>query len=289
MGAVFKISLPPSEKVVALALADHAHDDGTEARPGLDSLAVKCTLSRRQVQRVVHSLVAKGILVVQRPATPTMPVCYRFDLDENGALVGGDNLSRGDSLSGVGVTPVTRRGDTHVTQTVIEPSVEPSSFLRTAKAATPGQLNERFDRLWEIFPRKSDKIGARKQVHARLKSGVPFDELLEATRNYAQSRAGQDSEHTLYGKTFWNNERWRDWLDGGPELATGPRTSRPPRAAVDGAMAALSEYFNSTGDDRQIRRGPVIDYMLERYTLRKLGNMTTSDLRLIVEAAASQV
>lgn len=122
MGAVFKVALPPSEKVVALAMADHAHDDGTEARMGLDSLAIKCTLSRRQVQRVVKSLLEKKVIDIQRESTPNSPVWYRFILDEHGNLL---NLpSRqivtpsGGHTGSSGVTPVTQRGDTGVTQTV---------------------------------------------------------------------------------------------------------------------------------------------------------------------------
>ena len=116
MTRVFEMDLPPSEKVTALALADHAHDDGTEARPSVARLAVKTSLSARQVQRVLKSLVAKGVLEVQRQATNNHPVVYRFD------LTWGDNLSEGDTGGDLGVTPEAFRGDTDVTLTFKEPS-----------------------------------------------------------------------------------------------------------------------------------------------------------------------
>lgn len=125
MGAVFKVPLPPSEKLVALALADHAHDDGTEARPGMASLAIKTTLSKRQVQRVLKSLVLKGVIEEYKPSTYTTPAWYRFILDRHGNLanfsqpVPIDNLSTGYRHPGSeGVTPVTRPVDTGVTQSI---------------------------------------------------------------------------------------------------------------------------------------------------------------------------
>jgi hypothetical protein len=126
MTAVFKVNLPPSEKVVALALADHAHDDGTEARPGVASLAVKCSLSERQVQRVLKILLAKRILSIQRYATKTTPVCYRFSMTRGGSLRG-DNLSSNDDTGGSpGVTPEAESDTSDVTLTVNEPSEETS-------------------------------------------------------------------------------------------------------------------------------------------------------------------
>lgn len=124
MGAVFKVPLPPSEKLVALALADHAHDDGTEARPGMASLAAKTTLSKRQVQRVLKNLVQKGVIEEYKPSTYTTPAWYRFVLDRHGNLANFtsdpvDNLSTPCRHPGSeGVTPMTLPVDTGVTQIV---------------------------------------------------------------------------------------------------------------------------------------------------------------------------
>ena len=145
MGAVFKVALPPSEKVVALAMADHAHDDGTEARMGLDSLALKCTLSRRQVQRVVKALLDKGVIEVQRKATPSTPVWYRFILNEHGNLLNlpGRQIDtpQGGHTGPLGVTPMTDRGDTHVTQ-IIKNRHERKSAIQVSIQPPPVDISE---------------------------------------------------------------------------------------------------------------------------------------------------
>ena len=118
MDAVFKLDLPPSEKIVALALADHAHDDGTQARPGLASLSKKCSLSKRQLQRIIKSLLKRGVIVLERPSTPTLPAWYTFTIDTSSQF---DTGSRQRSL---GVTPMTLPVDTGVTQISKNRSIE---------------------------------------------------------------------------------------------------------------------------------------------------------------------
>lgn len=50
------------EQAVLLALADHAHDDGTHIYPSVEYIAWKSEYSERQVQRILSDLKAKGIL-----------------------------------------------------------------------------------------------------------------------------------------------------------------------------------------------------------------------------------
>ena len=54
-----------SERLVLLALADNANDEGV-CWPSLNTIARKCSLERRSVIRLVAQLVDKGLLTVQR-------------------------------------------------------------------------------------------------------------------------------------------------------------------------------------------------------------------------------
>jgi hypothetical protein len=275
MSLVFEArGMTSAEKLVALALADHAHDDGTEARPGQTRLTYKTELSEQTVRRAIKGLLQKNIIVIQRPATPIMPVCYRFALP-------GANLAP--------PTMVAAGGFHGGTQTINEPSKTTS--MRTDKSATQPdkQFEPEFTALWRAYPRKSDKIGARKQVVARLKAGAPFEELLEATENYALRRSGQDQEKTMYGKTFWNNERWKDWLPGGSEDVIRTPSRTKITEIVDDTVAAFDEFFNSAASNREIRRTPIVVHLLGLFTLKKLGSMPARDLRLVVEGVAQQM
>ena len=120
--AVWKISLTSREKIVALKLADHAHDDGSSVRPGVKSVARECGMSTRTIQRIFRKFEERGALVLISEANPAKhrPREYRIIPVKLGPLIGkappGDTVSPGDSS-------VTSPGDTAVSP---KPSEQPS-------------------------------------------------------------------------------------------------------------------------------------------------------------------
>lgn len=101
MSAVFECeTMTSTQKLVALALADHCHDDGTEARPGMARLRAKTALGERAVQRTLQSLLRDGFLTIQRKSTPVTPVVYQF-------VLGGVFETGGVSTTGGGLRAVT--------------------------------------------------------------------------------------------------------------------------------------------------------------------------------------
>lgn len=66
-------------QTVMLALADHAHEDGTGIRPSIKRIAWKTGYSERSVQNIMSQLRELGVLVVAAPATHNTPNEYRFD------------------------------------------------------------------------------------------------------------------------------------------------------------------------------------------------------------------
>ena len=61
MTLVWETNLPQTEKMVLLALADHANDDGI-CWPKQQQLTVRCSMSERTVRRVIGSLVETGFI-----------------------------------------------------------------------------------------------------------------------------------------------------------------------------------------------------------------------------------
>ena len=82
MGGVWELDLDAPKKLVLLAMADHADHEGRHVRPSLPLIAWKTGYSPRQVQRIVHELVAIGILHVERIGTGRgHPTHYRICLE----------------------------------------------------------------------------------------------------------------------------------------------------------------------------------------------------------------
>ena len=66
-------------QAVMLALADHAHEDGTGIRPSIQRIVWKTGYSRRSVQNHMAQLREQGVLIVSVPATHNTPNEYSFD------------------------------------------------------------------------------------------------------------------------------------------------------------------------------------------------------------------
>lgn len=62
MAEVWTLELRHEQQSVLLALADHAHDDGTHCFPSIDYLAWKTAYDRRTVQRTMRALEASGLI-----------------------------------------------------------------------------------------------------------------------------------------------------------------------------------------------------------------------------------
>jgi hypothetical protein len=255
------------------------------AWPSRKTLAEKCgRTSVPSIDRALRELVAIGAIQIEQRRRGDGSLTSSLYWLWPKTLERADDQSRRHPLSPV--TPGVASPVIHHEETTVRSNNKEDS-LRTAAAGAPP--DKAFSTLWSAYPRKSDKIGARKQVVARLKAGVPFEELLDATENYALRRSGQDQEKTMYGKTFWNNERWKDWLPGGAEDVIRPPSRSKVTEIVDDTMAALDEFFNSAASDRQIRRTPIVVHLLGLFTLKKLGSMPARDLRLLVEGVAQQM
>ena len=73
-----------NERLVLLAIADNAADDGTDAWPALHTLARKTLLDVRTVRRIVRRLEAGGHLHVARVAGPRGANRYTVLMQQQG-------------------------------------------------------------------------------------------------------------------------------------------------------------------------------------------------------------
>ena len=93
---VWQLELKPVQKLVAIALADHCHDDGTEARPSQETICRKTGLSERTVRAALQELVRLDVLMVQRKSGQHRPNCYMFPIPDGfGTLRGAGDAGLG--------------------------------------------------------------------------------------------------------------------------------------------------------------------------------------------------
>jgi hypothetical protein len=85
--------------LVAIMLARHAHEDGTESRPGLARLASETRLNERSVRRALAGLLARQVIRLEQKAAQHASAHYAFPSFRV------DIVSTLDDQSGHSVTP----------------------------------------------------------------------------------------------------------------------------------------------------------------------------------------
>lgn len=141
----------PMQRLVLIAVANHADKRGQSAWPSQETLAEYCCCSSRTIRRQLSELEESGIIrrgdqrLVSHFRGGYRPVVYDVDLGGDEPVDNGDepvdnsgrdrtsatdlrpdNLSRLDTGVHRGRTSATLRPDTGVLRTVLEPSIEPS-------------------------------------------------------------------------------------------------------------------------------------------------------------------
>lgn len=77
----------PGRRLILLALADHAHDDGRCSWPSIETLAKKTRMSRRGVQKALRGLELEG-RIVRDGWSAGQTVVWRLILEEPPPLAG---------------------------------------------------------------------------------------------------------------------------------------------------------------------------------------------------------
>ena len=119
---------PPAKKLVLMALADYAGDDD-RCWPSVGTLASKCGISIRTVQRLTQEFDQEGLLKIELRSDPAsgrrMTNVYRLKVfDPDKLTPSKQNFSKpNDNLSGTEVT-LSDRGDGDVTLSPLEPLCE---------------------------------------------------------------------------------------------------------------------------------------------------------------------
>ena len=79
----------------------------------------------------------------------------------------------------------------------------------------PKVLEEEFKAVWELYPKKKDKIRAFKAFSKARKEGVPLEKIRKGVQKYVQEieNTGIAHQYIKYGSTWFNNRCWEDEYD----------------------------------------------------------------------------
>jgi len=232
MGLVWESALPPRQKLVALAYADHADDEGYHIYPSVRRMAEKTGYSERSIQRISRQLETLGVLVLvkkgpfgtnhYRLVASALPAHGGDSLSPEYAGQGGgdnmtppgDNLSPnteaggGDNLSGGGDKHDSAIRVTDATEFLHDLSPDPSINLRET-IKEPSSSSYAPDRV------NATGRAGQKEREQEGDDGSIFDVLAELNIFGGVANDVINKFYVAAGRTLTQDDvrAWGRWLD----------------------------------------------------------------------------
>lgn len=262
VGHVWDLELPAPQRLVLLAMADHADHEGKNVYPSIGLIAWKTGYSERQVKRIIKALVSSGILeLVKSPRGKVRH--YHIHLDKG---VTKQPFQRGDNMS-QGSDKMTQGGDIamspepllkEVTKQVQPPARKEISqqqrdlVLDNAKKLM-GENNQwlnnidwdRLDRAMQEYP-IPDILEAIRETKARGKTSVAYAmTILQNKARETKTPAPSEWHTALY-------DQWK--VNPPPEVV--PELTPEQRAANKAISDAfrMSDVGRSLGLDKRLSK-----------------------------------
>lgn len=249
MGLVWELRLPPNQRTVLLAMADHADHAGRNISAGMPLIAWKTDYSVREVQRIVAELVETGLVVIVA-ARNGKPREYALDFDNAerkepyvrrapgrprktpDSLTGAKDGKRGDKLTGENGKGGDNTPDTGERKTDAEP-VEPT--LTTTGDPRPN--------IFQVYEANMGPL-----------SPLIVDNLKDLVSDY-----GEDWVHDAIAEAVKNNvrrlayaiailKRWKQDGRAAPRPAAPAQKAEPPAPSTDSHAERLEVYANEAYD-----------------------------------------
>lgn len=248
-----------NDRLVLLAIANHADADGANSYPSLESLAREARCSRSTVQMCIGRLVSEGGLTVEpsaglsRGGRPTNRYTLAMDVPSSGTKPGPfapDTRYKGPPLSTGSQEP----------DSEVEPGLSTDSSVRnhpedldpkpvqehTQRAReNTAMVVDQFAKFWTAYPRRTGKGAAQVRFAKRVAAGADPSELVEAAYRYAAwcAEVEQPERFVPHPATWLNELRDQDVLT---DPATFNRDNRAPPQRTRGADG-LAEYRRKRG------------------------------------------
>lgn len=226
-------------RLVLLAIADCASDDGGNAWPSIDTIRRKANLkSDRTVQAAIKELVDLGELKVKANAGPggvnrytvimrtPVPTPARFAPPQDlhpAEFAGVETEPESDTTPQdppQNLHPANSAPPQNLRQTPANIAGEPSlnrptkktpssSKKRSTRSNEPEPEHPRFAEFWTAYPKKVAKPKASKIFSRVVANGADPDAIIRAAARYRDDPQ-RSTNYTAHPTTWLNDERWED-------------------------------------------------------------------------------
>jgi len=246
MGAIFELDIPAPEKLVLLAMADHAHDDGTKCWPSISRIAKKSSTTGRGVQKIIRRL--EQVHFLRRVGRHTKGMFeYQICLDRGEPCSGGEH--------GSGANLETKKGELHSPESLRTVKRKTARAQRPEKAVSDPRFQPIVDsyfkgmraRAIEPTPGAADFRALRDWLRNTPPEKMPLDGILRTLDNALNST---ETFPLLPGF------RLRDFVAHQANFQVGPLLKAPIRSG--GWTASARPNYSSRLSDEDAKRVGVV-------------------------------
>jgi len=205
-GLVWKNKLPSTDKLVLLALADCANNEGSNVFPSISYLMDKCSLSRRQICYSLERLVTSQVI--------SKELRYR----ENGSFTSNNYqliVQKIEELAGLVVhvlhhpSASTALGSAcaapHINTTITKSSSKEELLYNRSDF-----LLTKFEEFWKLYPNKKAKPYCKKWFLKNCSKNKELpDKIIAGVKRYLPYWATRE-DYVPHPHTWLNKGRWED-------------------------------------------------------------------------------
>lgn len=202
-----------NDRLVLLAIADEADDDGTNGHPGIDRISHKARVPKRTTMRCIERLEAAGWLVVHRPAVRGRGHFNSYEVvmgkgDKGAPFVGDEETVPERRVKArKGAQPYLER-DRPIDPLTQDPTTTPPKPPGGEVAVRPSSTA--FEAFYAAYPRHEGKGAAAKAwVKAVAMAGGDIQRIVNGALRYRED-PNRDPAFTAHPATWLNAGRWDD-------------------------------------------------------------------------------
>jgi hypothetical protein len=187
-------------------LARYADSETLQAFPSRETLAQRARCHAKSVTRAIDELVAIGAVIKQHRRNGDAYQSNLYTLRRVGPPVSPGTDTR---VTRVG-TPMSPGRDTHVPLTITT-ELEPKELYIKAdisESSNRQNIQDDFERFWNIYPKKDDKPVAYRSFLKVLKT-TPLEDIIAGAEKYRDDPNRED-QYTKNGSTWLRAEAWNN-------------------------------------------------------------------------------
>ena len=221
------LHLGGNELIVYAVIFGFCRDGSSWYKLSQEYVAKWCGITTRGLRKILKSLEEKGLLLIKYHG--------KGEVSEYRALKPDDDEVEELSSASTGtefrqyrnsVPPVEEQSSANTSNNIYN-----NINNNTKEINKESQLENDFEELWKLYPRKAGKAKAFKAYKSAIKQGATNEQIKQGILNYIQwiKEHKTQAEYIKHGSTFFNERCWNDEL--GSDIQYRPKTCGDNKSA----------------------------------------------------------